>query len=316
MSKSEVIAHDVIRVPTGISNAYIVGTAQRWVLIDSGTPGNASNILTAAEQHLGPNATPLAIVLTHGHFDHAGSASELAQHWGVEVFVHHREMPFVDGTSHYPPPDPTVGGLMAQITRFVPTTRIDLTPHVRKLDLASGELPWAPGWLIIETPGHTAGHVSFFRPADSTLIAGDAFTTMNQDNIVGMISKRQQVRRPPAAFTPDWKAAEESVRLLASLNPRVLAAGHGVPMEGYDALAQLRDLARHFPLPRYGRYIPDPVRYDDRGIAYLPSPVPDPLKRTLGIIGVTTVSLGIGYWLSRRVGEKQKKGITRIHRVA
>jgi glyoxylase-like metal-dependent hydrolase (beta-lactamase superfamily II) len=293
MAHSESIAYEVVRVPAGIANSYIVGSPARWVLIDSGTPGNVGNIRKAVEKHLGHGARPEAIVLTHGHLDHSGSARELAEYWDAEIYAHRMEMPFVDGTSKYPPPDPTVGGFMSQVVRFLPNKKMDLSPHLR--ELAAGKLPWISGWEIIETPGHTPGHLSFFRREDATLIAGDAFTTVNQDSMTDALSQRQQVSRPPAYYTPDWEQAEESVKRLASLNPRVLAAGHGIPMSGAHAATQLRALAHNFPIPKSGRYVSEPVQTDEHGIVYLPPPVPDPIKTglliALGVAGA--VSAGI-----------------------
>jgi glyoxylase-like metal-dependent hydrolase (beta-lactamase superfamily II) len=293
MANSDSIAYEVARVPAGIANSYIVGSPARWVLIDSGTPGNANNIRKAVEKHLGHGARPEAIVLTHGHFDHCGSARELAEYWDVEIYAHRMEMPFVDGTSKYPPPDPTVGGFMSQVVRFLPNNKMNLSPHLR--ELATGKLPWIAEWEIIETPGHTPGHVSFFRREDGTLIAGDAFTTVNQDSMTDTLTQRPQVSRPPAYYTPDWEKAEQSVKRLASLNPSVLAAGHGIPMSGGGAATQLRALANNFPIPESGRYVPEPAQTDERGIVYLPPPVPDPVKTgmliALGVAGA--VSAGI-----------------------
>ena len=64
--------------------------------------------------------SPEAIVLTHGHADHSGSAAELSDSWDVPVYAHRLELPFFTGLSAYPPPDPTVGGPFALLSRFMP----------------------------------------------------------------------------------------------------------------------------------------------------------------------------------------------------
>ena len=56
----------------------------------------------------GAGAPPEAIVLTHGHFDHAGSALQLAEYWDVPIYAHRLEMPYLTGKADYPPPDPTI----------------------------------------------------------------------------------------------------------------------------------------------------------------------------------------------------------------
>lgn len=86
---------------------------RNWVLVDTGLPGTASVIRRAAAKRFGRNARPAAIVLTHGHFDHAGSAVTLAEEWDVPVFAHPNEMPFLSGRQSYPPPDALIGGFMA-----------------------------------------------------------------------------------------------------------------------------------------------------------------------------------------------------------
>lgn len=305
MSHSNVIAQDVVCIPAGISNAYLLGTEEGFVLVDSGTPGNEKKILRAVREHLGKNATPCAIVLTHGHFDHSGSALALARRWGVRIHVHRLELPFVDGTNHYPPADPAVGGFLAQMMRFAPNQKIDLSPHVTALRLS--ELPWLAGWKIIETPGHSPGHISLFRPADGTLIAGDAFATMDLDSAVAVMSRRQQVSRPPAVFTPDWQSAERSVRRLAELDARVLAAGHGVPMSGFAAQGQLRDLSRNFPVPEHGRYAREAAWTDENGLVSLPPPVSDPVRRKAVLSAAAAAAVGLAFWVRTRRAKKAGK---------
>lgn len=298
MANTELIATEVVRVPTGIANCYLAGSPERWILIDSGTQGHAQNILRAAAEHFGEESRPEAIVLTHGHFDHSGSARELAKKWQVEIYAHHLEIPFVNGSSKYPPPDPTVGGFMSQMIRFLPNKKMNLSPFVRELEV--GALPWIEGWAAIETPGHTPGHLSFFRADDRTLIAGDAFTTVNQDSMTDVLSQRQRVSGPPPYYTCDWQSAERSVKRLAELNPRVLAAGHGIPMRGAQASTQLRALANNFPIPEHGRYVQEPARSDESGVTYLPSRVHDPVKTTALVSLGIAISLAAGMYLRNR----------------
>ena len=110
LKRVEEIAPDVAVVPIMIVNAYLVGKAQSWVLVDSGTPGNEDKVQQAAEARFGSGAKPNAIVLTHGHFDHAGSAKALAERWGVRIYAQRLELPYLTGRSAYPPLDPTAPG--------------------------------------------------------------------------------------------------------------------------------------------------------------------------------------------------------------
>ena len=292
------VAPGVFRIPISIANSYIVGNKKDWTLIDAGTPGNKDRVLRAVKEFFGVDVAPEAILLTHGHFDHAGSARALAEHWDVPVFAHRLEIPFVDGRSAYPPPDPTVGGFMSQVIRFIPNKKMDVGGHLEELD--PDDLPSMRGWECYETPGHTPGHVSFFRPDDRTLIAGDAFTTIDQDSFFGMVSRAPVVNRPPAYYTCDWQAARNSVDLLASLRPHVLAAGHGVPMSGRIALQQLIRLAKNFPAPEHGRYVGNPPQTDEDGIQELPAPASDPVRNVAAIVSIASALAGAGWAIAKR----------------
>ena len=231
------VTPQVARVDIGrFVNAYLVDArsndeGQRsWVLVDTGTPGSAEQIQRAAEARYGPEgAHPEAIILTHGHDDHSGSARALAETWNVPIYAHERERPFLDGRSAYPAPDPTVGGALAFVSRFMSGGRIDVGPRLETLP-AGGRVPGLPGWEWIATPGHAPGHVALFDPETRTLLAGDALTTSDQDRWSNLALRRRRLARAPTPFTPDWPAAQQSTRRLAERSPRVVAAGHGLPM--------------------------------------------------------------------------------------
>jgi glyoxylase-like metal-dependent hydrolase (beta-lactamase superfamily II) len=286
------IAQDVACLPVSIANAYMVGDAGGWTLVDAGTPGNAGKIIQAAESRFGANRKPHAIVLTHGHFDHAGSAMDLALHWNVPIYAHHLEMPYLTGRSKYPDRDPTSPGFMAFLSRFFPSKTTNLGDKVRALE-PGRDAPGLEGWDWLHTPGHAPGHISFFRPTDRVLLAGDAFTTVNLDSFVSVVSKHQRVCRPPTPMTYDWHAAEISVRKLANFSPRTIGCGHGVPMSGKRALDQLLTLAVHFPVPSHGRYVPEPARTDENGVVYLPPKPPDPVENAVVGVGVAAVMGGM-----------------------
>jgi len=233
-------------VPTLIANAYLVGDSASWVLVDACTPGNESRIQRAAERRFGRGTRPSAILLTHGHFDHAGSAGPLADAWRVRIYAHSLERQYLTGQSHYPPFDLSSPGFFTRIARFFPTSTVDLGTRVGTLE-PNQAIPGLPDWEMIETPGHTPGHVAFFRRRDAALLAGDALTTMNLDSFLDTVARRKQVCRPPVPATSNWENARRSVALLASLRPSLIAAGHGIPMR--NAADELSRLAENFVSP-------------------------------------------------------------------
>lgn len=288
------------RLGIPMANMYFAGApGGPWVLVDTLTPHNAARIRSAAAQRFGPESRPVAILLTHGHRDHAGSALELAEAWDVPIYVHRLERPFLSGKSMYPPNDPTVGGAMALLSRFFPATVIDLGNRLHDLP-EDGEVPGLPGWRWHHTPGHAPGHVVFFHRGDSLLLAGDACVTMDLDSLPGMLVQQRRISRPPASFTFDWDLAHRSVELLADLRPAVLACGHGEPMQGPEVAAGLAELATHFPRPRHGRYAAEAARTDDSGIIFLPPEPTDRLPRIAAAVGLTVLALSAAATVSRR----------------
>lgn len=279
-----------------------------WVLIDAGLPGTAATIKQHAEEIFGPNNPPAAIVMTHAHFDHAGGLAGLLAAWpGVPVYAHPLELPYLTGRSSYPPPDPTVGGgLMAYLSFAYPKHPYDLGARVRPLP-DDGQVPGLPGWRWVHTPGHTPGHVSFFRQEGHVLVAGDAFTTVKGESAFATYTQKQGVHGPPAYFTPDWDAARVSVAELLSLVPEVGATGHGIAMHGEALRTQLAHLAVYFNTlarPKVGRYVHHPALADASGVLAVPPPLVSPVVKGLA---VASVLVGLGSLLLSQKKYKQKK---------
>ena len=219
-----------------------------WTLIDTAVPFSAGRIKSWAEKTFG--RPPNAIVLTHGHFDHAGAAKELAEEWDVPVYAHTLEAPYLTGDKEYPAPDwKAGGGLMPLMSPTLPRGPIDLGTRLKSLPGEGNELSLAemPGWKLIHTPGHTPGHVSFFRESDRTLLVGDAFcTTKPESFFAATFSQPAELHGPPSYFTSDWGAAKVSVRKLAALEPATVAPGHGKPLAGAEVPQALHKLADDF----------------------------------------------------------------------
>jgi glyoxylase-like metal-dependent hydrolase (beta-lactamase superfamily II) len=226
-----------------------------------------------------------------------GGLPHLAVRWGVPVYAHRLEHPYLTGVSPYPPPDPTVGGgTQSWISPLFPRGPIDLDGRIRVLP-ADGVAPGLDEWQWVPTPGHSPGHVSFYRPRDGVIVAGDAVVTTKQEALTGAMFQRPTfVWRPPAYFTPDWTSARRSVETLAALGPEVLATGHGRVMYGPEMRRELRDLADRFEsyMPSSGRYIPYAAVADERGVVHVPPRSGIAIDRGTLAASVGVAALGIG----------------------
>jgi glyoxylase-like metal-dependent hydrolase (beta-lactamase superfamily II) len=278
-------------------NIYMVASDDHWVLIDTGLKGFAGRIRQMADELFG-GVPPEAILLTHGHFDHRGAAEDLLKTWQVPIYAHTMELPYLTGQSAYPPPDPTTGGGLMSLSSFLyPKMPIDLRPYVRILK--PGKAPHLPEWDVIYTPGHSPGHVSFYRAADGLLIAGDAFVTTRQESAIATLFSLPILSGPPKYFTYDWNVARDSVNKLQDLMPKIAATGHGMPMKGEALSKGLKQLTLNFnqaAKPHRGRYIAMPAIVDAKGVRFVP---PAPLK-PLAFVMVGALAL-IGFGLLKRV---------------
>lgn len=307
----QALAPDLAYKRLGIVNIVFYGQPglgdAPWVLIDAGLYGTAHSIIEAAEARFG-SAPPEAIILTHGHFDHVGALTKLAEHWHVPIYAHPLERPYLDGRAAYPPPDPSVGGgLMARLSGFYPRGPIDVSRFLRPLP-RDGHVPGMPGWRWLHTPGHSPGHVSLWRNADRLLIAGDAFVTTRQESAYAAATQKPELHGPPMYFTPDWRSAEASVKKLAALEPETVVAGHGPALRGPGMRGALHHLADEFAelaIPAHGRYVGAPALAGRREAALVP-------KRDSGIRGTRTAAgsllvLAAG-WLVYRSVRRRSEG--------
>jgi glyoxylase-like metal-dependent hydrolase (beta-lactamase superfamily II) len=89
------------------------------------------------------------------------------------------------------------------------------------------------GFTVLETPGHSDGHVAFWRERDRTLVLGDVFFNMNPLTTV------PGLREPPRILTRDPPRNRESARRLAALEPELALFGHGPPLRDPAALTAL-----------------------------------------------------------------------------
>jgi hydroxyacylglutathione hydrolase len=222
------IAPDVYQVPltprNGV-NAFVIGD----VLVDTGLPISAGTLKRVVREH-----DVKTIALTHAHGDHGGSAKKLRDEFGLPVWVGAKDREATESGKVVakPPYDKpglsTVAGLLGNFAA-VPVERT----------LSEGD-ELAAGFAVLDTPGHSPGHVSFWRAEDKVLICGDVFFNMN------VLTTVYGLRQPPGPFTFNPAENRDSERRLADLRPSVVGFGHG-PVIDENAAATLTDFVAELP---------------------------------------------------------------------
>jgi glyoxylase-like metal-dependent hydrolase (beta-lactamase superfamily II) len=293
-------------------NYYMIQdrTSGSWALVDAGLKWSAAAIRKMAKELFEAGSRPSAIILTHGHFDHVGALKTLAEEWGVPIYAHELELPYLTGLSAYPPPDPSVGGgLMAAMSFLYPKGPIDVSEYIKKLPY-DNSIPGFPEWKYIHTPGHTPGHISLFRENDKVLIAGDAFVTTNAESAIYALTYLDKLSGPPKYLTTNWASSKLSVIKLAALDPEVVATGHGKPMRGKEMRSELNHLSRHFDklaVPAQGRYVNEPSIANEQGVVYIP-PTKEKIPALLKTVGISLALLSIGWLVYQQVRKSEKAG--------
>jgi hydroxyacylglutathione hydrolase len=84
------------------------------------------------------------------------------------------------------------------------------------------------GFTVLDTPGHSPGHVAYWREADRTLILGDVLFNLSLPTL------KPGLREPYRALTPDPPRNRDSARRLATLRPDLVLFGHGPPLRDTD----------------------------------------------------------------------------------
>jgi glyoxylase-like metal-dependent hydrolase (beta-lactamase superfamily II) len=188
------------RVDLGFVSAYILSRAGEAAVVDTGVRGSAPQIGDALDVAGLSWSAVGHVILTHLHDDHIGSLDVVVTQ-APDAIVYAGE------------------GDLAQI----PSPK-------RLVAVADGDQVF--GLQIIDTPGHTAGHISVLDPVGGVLVAGDALTGLRGGGVGG----------PTPQFTADLGVAFESVKKLATFEFETALFGHGEPVES-GASAAVAELA-------------------------------------------------------------------------
>lgn len=174
MKQSPAGKHSYQLTRLGLINCFLVQEADGLTLIDANLRGSEESILAAA-QTLG--ASIQRILLTHAHVDHVGSVDALvARLPGVAVGASPRSVPMLRQPANrdLQPGEPDGGGIRGGTPGIVSPVNLLLREGDR-----CGSL------LVIETPGHIPGHLSFLDERDGTFYAGDALFTVDHLGVSG-----------------------------------------------------------------------------------------------------------------------------------
>ena len=229
---------------------YLIRSTPGWTLVDAGWAGDGDRIAAAVARVIG-HANPVGILLTHAHPDHEGDCLELARRWNCPVWLSPEELRIAcrDFDAMLATAMPLDRWVILPIMRLLGRRRREelfarstLAGVARSFDPGSG-VPGLPDWECIQSPGHTAGHVSLFRSRDRVLVSGDALVTVKIDTILNLLLGRTGLSRPPWYTTWDRDQATASIAKMAALAPAVVAGGHGLPLTGPDTAARIRAFA-------------------------------------------------------------------------
>lgn len=202
------------------SNAYLV-QGEKTILVDSGMPGEAEKILTAAHR-LGINPGDISLLLhTHAHVDHAGSSAELKRLLGIPTAVHPADA------------NQLRRGRMNPLTPLRLEARL-IKPVVNKpfpalepdlmIDESTDLSAFGVEGRILHTPGHTAGSISLYLSNGEAIVGDILMGGYLGGNLLG-------ARPNYHYFAEDLDAVRTSIRKVIASQPTRLYVGHGGPLE-------------------------------------------------------------------------------------
>jgi glyoxylase-like metal-dependent hydrolase (beta-lactamase superfamily II) len=206
----EQLADDVFvlrGLPRYAINVYLLGE----VLVDAGTRWQAGSIL---RQLRGRKVASHA--LTHVHPDHQGASHAVCAALGIPLWCGEADAPAME----------MPGEMVARMPRhwLIPRIAPLFGGPEHRVSRRLKEGDQVGTFSVIETPGHTAGHISLWREADGVLVLGDVLANMF------FPSGRTGLREPPAYFSADPAQNRRSARRVLELEPNVVCFGHGPPM--------------------------------------------------------------------------------------
>ena len=212
-----------------ISNVYLISGA-RDILVDAGAPKDVPGIISFLQAHgIGPGKLQL-ILLTHGHWDHAGGAAQLRAALRVPVAIHRADADLARRGINGPLKATNITGRLLRpfLDRSYPPVEPDLLIE-DEIDLTA----FGVEARILFTPGHTPGSLSV-RTADAQIIVGDLL-------MGGWFGGWLFPTRPGLHYyVDDLALVHASVQKVLAGSPRIIHPAHGGPLDP-------EEVVRRFP---------------------------------------------------------------------
>jgi glyoxylase-like metal-dependent hydrolase (beta-lactamase superfamily II) len=210
------IIDNVFVVPGVLANSYILVDADGLTVIDAGLPRSEKKIL-AYVVSLGKSARDVKrIILTHADLDHVGSLAALQKATGARTYASKIEAEFIAAGKPSRPTKPS-GFSLQRVFFTLMRPFFKATPFQVDEILTDGQiLPALGGLRVIDTAGHTPGHVSLFALSVGILFCGDS-----------MLTDKNGIHGSRSDLTWDDAKAKEAVRKQAALGARIVCSGHG-----------------------------------------------------------------------------------------
>jgi hydroxyacylglutathione hydrolase len=194
-------------LPPNAINVYLVED----VLIDAATRRAPRRILKQIEGH-----TVTAHALTHAHPDHQGASAAICGRLGIPYWVGATDVPLAEDLEK-----------MRATQAPHPLNRLIMKywcGPARHVDRHLSEGDEVAGFKVLDVPGHSPGHIAYWRESDRVLILGDVLN--NMDVVTGVPG----LKDPKPFFTNDPALNRRSAKRLGALEPKLVLFGHGAPL--------------------------------------------------------------------------------------
>jgi glyoxylase-like metal-dependent hydrolase (beta-lactamase superfamily II) len=217
-------------------NIYFIEDGDGVVQFDAGTKGMRKKARAAGEQLGGVKR----VVLGHAHADHRGSAPYM----GAPVFCHPDEVAEAESDAAIAPYMDLSQLPVAPVRWIYPTLLRRWDGGAVKVAGTVAEGEEVAGFEVLHFPGHAPGLIGLWRESDRVALVSDVVYLVDSARLKTLPEGEASVPHPAWAW--DHAKAKESVRRLAALDPRVVAAGHERPLRGESLRETLERAAEKY----------------------------------------------------------------------